>query len=117
MYRQLRKLAWIRARVGAVAESPYSIWVVLCLAIILRVVGLRNIYYGFTGELYRDLLVVHHFIAYGDWPLLGPMGSVGGYYFGPAYYYLLTPFVWLVNANPVGAVFASGFFSVLTIVF
>lgn len=116
MLRQyLREPSRIGAAIGTVVNSQYSIWAVLCLALILRVIGLRNIYYGFTGELYRDLLVVHHFIAYGDWPLLGPMGSVGGYYFGPAYYYLLAPFVWLANLNPIGAIVASGFFSVFTV--
>lgn len=111
-------LGWFQrmgASVFAVGNGRYSIGIVLCFAAFLRVGALHTIFYGFTGELYRDLLVVHHFISYGHWPLIGPMGSVGGYYFGPVYYYILAPFVWLMHFNPVGAVLASGVCSVATI--
>jgi len=49
------------------------------------------------------------------WPLLGPIASVGNFYFGPIYYYLITPFTWAFGFAPYGAVFTSTFFSLLEI--
>src|SRR3989344_800487 len=55
------------------------------------------------------------FLIVGQWPLLGPRASFGGFNFGAIYYYLIAPFVWLFNFNPIGAVAASVFFSILSI--
>lgn len=95
--------------------KKYGIWIVLLVALVLRVVALPHAFYGTTGELYRDMQVVHEFLAFGHWPLLGPVSSLGGFYFGPAYYYLLTPFIWVAQFSPIGAVAVSGFFSVAAI--
>lgn len=104
-----------RCEVWVVKSGPflkrYGIWIVLLVALVLRVAVLPHAFYGTTGELYRDMLVVHEFLVFGHWPLLGPVSSLGGFYFGPAYYYLLTPFVWAAHFSPIGAVAASGFFS------
>ena len=91
------------------------VWV-LGLAVVLRVLKLYNAYYGTTQELFRDLNVVYDFLANGKWPLLGPSASIGEFYFGAIYYYILTPFVYLFSYRPVGAVVSSTIFSLLSLI-
>jgi len=86
------------------------------LAVVLRVLKLCNAYYGTTQELFRDLNVVYDFLANGKWPLLGPSASIGEFYFGAIYYYILTPFVYVFSYRPVGAIVSSTVFSLLSLI-
>jgi len=98
------------------APSYYHLAVIVALGIFLRVVKITTAFYGATGEWFRDLIVVHNFLMLGQWPLLGPSSSLGGFYFGAVYYYILAPFVWLFSYASYGAMGAGVFFSVLSIV-
>ncbi|HYE22049.1 MAG TPA: glycosyltransferase family 39 protein, partial [Verrucomicrobiae bacterium] len=89
---------------------------IVLLAIILRVCKLRYAYYGTINELARDLNVVYDILVYHKIPLLGPSASLGGFYFGAFYYYLMVPFVWISNFFAWGAVALSGIFSVLQVI-
>jgi 4-amino-4-deoxy-L-arabinose transferase-like glycosyltransferase len=102
---------------GSVKQSfsRYGIYAILVLAAVLRFIKLRYVFYGPYGELYRDLNIVYDFVKLHHWPLLGPVASVGNFYFGPIYYYLITPFALAFGLAPYGAVFTSAFFSVLEV--
>jgi len=69
----------------------------------------------FLGDQGRDVLVMRHLIIDYDIPFLGPITSVGGFYLGPLYYYLMTPFLWLFNFNPVGPAYANAFIGIITL--
>jgi len=43
----------------------------------------------FLGDEGRDVLIVYN-ILHGKLTLLGPTASVGGFFLGPIYYYLVT---------------------------
>lgn len=60
----------------------------------------------FLGDQGRDALVMYRLIK-GDWPFIGPITSVGNFYLGPLYYYLMAPFLWLSGYNPVGPAIAT----------
>lgn len=96
--------------------SRFDIVLIALLAFGLRIVRFFTASYGVTGEVFRDMAVVYNFVFLHQWPLLGPSSSLGGFNFGAAYYYLLTPFVIMFNFAPYGATFASVFFSVLQVV-
>lgn len=93
----------------------YDIWIILAGAFLIRVGKLSHAYYGTTSELFRDLIVSYDFLVNKQIPLLGPSASLGAFNFGAVYYYLLAPFVWLFRFNPIGAVFTSTVFSVLSV--
>ncbi len=65
-------------------------------------------------ELYRDLAVAES-IDSGKLVELGPVSSLGDFHFGPAYYYLIFPFVKLLDFQPYSLAVASAFFMFLTI--
>lgn len=68
----------------------------------------------FLGDEGRDVIVVYN-ILHGNLTLLGPTASVGGFFLGPIYYYLMAPFLWLFNYNPAGPAAMVGLFGVATV--
>lgn len=52
----------------------------------------------------RDLLISHRMLDTFRPVLLGPQTSTGNMYLGPLYYYLITPWVFLFQGNPLGPV-------------
>lgn len=54
----------------------------------------------------HDLEMLLAFVRDGTVPLLGPPTSIGDFHHGAVYYYLLAPFAWLSDADPVAATLA-----------
>lgn len=72
----------------------------------------------FLGDEGRDALVLFNIFQNGKFTLLGPAASVGGFFLGPAYYYLIIPGFLISGMSPVGMaaeVAILGVFSVLII--
>lgn len=85
----------------------------LILAAFLRLYRIAD-YMTFLGDEGRDALVVYK-ILHGQFTLLGPTSSVGGFFLGPIYYYFSTPFLWLFNYNPVGTAVMVALFGTATV--
>ena len=73
---------------------------ILVLAAFLRLWTIGD-YMEFLGDEGRDAIIARG-ILHGDLTLLGPRSSAGDFFMGPFYYYLITPFLWIANYNPVG---------------
>lgn len=86
---------------------------IILLGLFLRVYKIKD-YIVFLGDEGRDVLVVYN-ILHGDLTLLGPTSSVGGFFLGPIYYYLMTPFLFLSNYDPVGPAIMVVLFGLATI--
>lgn len=69
----------------------------------------------FLGDQGRDALVMYRLLTQGDVPFIGPITSVGGFYLGPLYYYLMAPWLWLARFNPVGPAVATAVLGILTV--
>ena len=69
----------------------------------------------FLGDQGRDVLVMYRLLVQGDLPFIGPITSVGGFYLGPLYYYLMAPFLWLARFNPVGPAAATAVLGIITV--
>lgn len=86
---------------------------ILGLGLFLRIYKIKD-YIVFLGDEGRDALVVYN-ILQGDPTLLGPTSSVGGFFLGPIYYYMMAPFLWLFNYDPVGPAIMVVIIGVITI--
>ncbi len=79
--------------------------ILLLLAILIFAAYLRlnriGEYMTFLGDEGRDLLEVLKILS-GDLVFLGPRSSAADFYYGPIYFYLITPFLWLFHYDPVG---------------
>ncbi|MBI1919242.1 glycosyltransferase family 39 protein, partial [Candidatus Microgenomates bacterium] len=86
---------------------------ILLLAAFLRLYKISD-YMTFLGDEGRDVLIVKHLLE-GDLVGLGPTASVGGFFTGPIYYYLMAPFLWLFRLNPVGPAIMVALFGIATV--
>jgi len=91
-------------------------WLVVLIVLIALYLRLYNIshYMIFLGDEGRDALTSYS-ILHGDLTLLGPTSSVGGFFLGPVYYYMMAPFLWLFNYNPVGPSVMVALIGVITV--
>jgi 4-amino-4-deoxy-L-arabinose transferase-like glycosyltransferase len=92
----------------------YLIGSIFIVAAGLRLGFVTTAAYGPKDEIDRDLDVVWRLWHCHDFPLLGPPSILGGFSFGPAYYYIEALFVRLTNFERWGAVLAIAFFSLLS---
>ncbi|HWY79877.1 MAG TPA: glycosyltransferase family 39 protein [Candidatus Sulfotelmatobacter sp.] len=73
---------------------------ILFLAAFMRLYMISD-YMTFLGDEGRDVLVARD-ILQGHFTLLGPRASAGNFFTGPIYYYMMAPFLWLFQYDPVG---------------
>jgi 4-amino-4-deoxy-L-arabinose transferase-like glycosyltransferase len=95
-------------------------WGIILLLTILLVGGFLRLYriseyMTFLGDEGRDALVVKRMIVDHKFTLLGPTASVGGFFLGPIYYYMMAPFLWAWRLNPTGPAVMVALFGVATI--
>ncbi|MFI5265438.1 MAG: ArnT family glycosyltransferase [Candidatus Levyibacteriota bacterium] len=94
-------------------KENIPIILVLLLASFMRLYKISE-YLTFLGDEGRDVLVAIH-ILHGNFTLLGPTASVGGFFLGPIYYYMMAPFLFLFNYNPIGPAVMVALFGVATV--
>ncbi|KUK84165.1 MAG: transmembrane(s)proteins 7..25 [Microgenomates bacterium 39_6] len=63
----------------------------------------------FLDDQARDVLTAAQILKEGRIPFIGPMASIGNLYLGPFFYWLITPFLWLANFDPVGPILLVAF--------
>ena len=88
--------------------------VVLLTAVFFRFWQIRD-YVVFLGDEGRDMIVMRKIFTEGKLPFLGPTASVGGFYLGPAYYWMAAPFLYLARYDPVGPAFFVAAIGVATV--
>jgi 4-amino-4-deoxy-L-arabinose transferase-like glycosyltransferase len=87
--------------------------IILLLAAFMRLYHISD-YMTFLGDEGRDVLVAKGMLE-GNFTLLGPRSSAGNFFMGPAYYYMITPFLWLFHLDPVGPAVMVALFGVATV--
>lgn len=90
-------ISWVKSH----RLETFFIVGLLLLASFLRLYNIRNTVI-FLGDEGRDALAVKRIVVDLDPTLLGPTASVGGFYLGPVYYYMIAPFMLLFGMDPVG---------------
>lgn len=99
--------------------SSHRTAIILLLAIIFISLFFRlykiSDYMTFLGDEGRDAIVARDILR-GDLTLLGPRASAGDFFLGPAYYYMIAPFLLLSGYDPVGPAIMVALFGVATVV-
>ncbi len=85
--------------------------IILLIGFVFRVYRIDQLL-GFYYDQARDALVIWDLIHKGKLFLIGPTTGIAGIFRGPWYYWLITPFYFLGNGNPV---YPSVFLSITTI--
>lgn len=89
-------------------KSKFSLMVggTILVSIILRFVRFTDVaIFGHDNS--RDVIVLYKMFEYGEYIYVGPVFSVVWGYLSPIYYYLLAPFVFLLNFHPISVAVAS----------
>jgi len=89
--------------------------IIVLLSVFLRFKNLSGLQH-FTYDQARDALFIKRIIVDHKLRLIGTQSSIPGLYTPPMYYYLMTPFLFVFNLNPVGIDYATAFFGMLTVV-
>ncbi|HMS22615.1 MAG TPA: glycosyltransferase family 39 protein [Candidatus Levybacteria bacterium] len=84
--------------------------VIIICALYLRMGGVLTKSFAYTYDVGRDLIQVQKIVGEHKIPLIGQTTGLGGLYYGPWWYYILTPPFVISQGNPQGIVF----FMVLT---
>lgn len=93
----------------------FAIFLILVLtAIFFRFWKVKD-YVVFLGDEGRDMLVMRKMLAEKRPTFLGPTASVGGFYLGPIYYWMGTPFLFLWRYDPVGPSYMVATIGLLTV--
>lgn len=95
-------------------KSNKILLVILLIGVFFRTYAVVDRFeYAHDADLYswivKDILVDHHF------RLIGQQTSAAGVYIGPLFYYLLVPFFFLFNMDPIGALVFSVILGIFTI--
>jgi len=103
---------------GAVrrTEGFKKYWLIIVILFISAFFRLYKIgeYMEWLGDQGRDMIIIKDFLRNGNLFFIGPPTSIGNMYLGPYYYYLVAPFLWLFNYNPVGPSIFVALLGVLT---
>jgi len=92
----------------------FFLFLILILASFLRLYRIAD-YMVFLGDEGRDVLVVKRMIVDRKFTLLGPTASIAPFHLGPFYYYLMLPFLWIFNLDPVGPAVMVALFGIATV--
>lgn len=95
-------------------KSRFLLVVIILIASAFRLYRLSD-YMEFLGDQGRDLVIIRSFLKESNLFFIGPQTSIGNMYLGPYYYYLVAPFLFLANYNPVGPAFFIALTSIFTV--
>lgn len=79
-----------------------------------RIEGVINGSFAFTYDVGRDLLAVGDIVHLGKIPLIGQTTGLPGLFYGPWWYYILTPPFIMSSGNPVGMALFMGLIGITT---
>ncbi len=103
--------------IGKVLKQHWPLFIILFVAAVLRFWRLEELT-TFGGDQGYDFLIVKA-ITEGKFTLLGPKigpyNNIGNLYLGPAYYYLLAPWLILFKLDPLGPAIFTVLASLVTI--
>lgn len=95
--------------------KKYDIWFLVGFALLLRLLAFSNPSAVAYAEFFRDYFVVSGLIHGRMIVLLGPSSILGGFHFGPFYYYWLAIFTSITGGSAYGLILCSAVTSALSV--
>ena len=90
--------------------------VVILVGAYLRVQGVFTGSFAFTYDVGRDMLALWDITHLVDLPFIGPTTGLPGAFYGPWWYYLLSPFFALFGGDPSGVALIMSIVGIASIV-
>ena len=102
---------------GFFKKEYLLLYVIVLIGAFLRLQGIFTNSFAFTYDVGRDMLALWNIVYLHKIPLIGATTGLPGIFYGPWWYYLLTPFFIAVSGNPQGIAFVMSIIGVLSIIF
>lgn len=83
----------------------------------LRFFGVFTNSFAFTYDVGRDMLALWNIVYLHKIPLIGATTGLTGVFYGPWWYYFLTPFFFISSGDPQGVAFLMAAIGILSIIF
>ncbi len=107
----------MKKRINRFLKFEYGLlFVIVVIGAYLRFSGIFTNSFAFTYDVGRDLLVVWNIVYLHKVPLIGATTGLQGIFYGPWWYYFLTPFFVIFSGNPEGVAFSMALVGVFSIV-
>lgn len=90
---------------------------IIILGSLLRLEGVFTNSFAFTYDVGRDMLALWNIVYLHKLPLIGATTGLPGVFYGPWWYYFLTPFFFISSGNPQGIAFLMAVIGILSIIF
>lgn len=89
---------------------------IILLGVFLRLQGVFTNSFAFTYDVGRDMLALFNIVNFHKIPLIGATTGINGIFYGPWWYYMLTPFFVIFRGNPQGIALTMAIIGIVTIV-
>lgn len=100
-----------------ITKEYLFLYVIIILGAFLRLQGVFTNSFAFTFDVGRDMLALWNIAYMHKIPLIGVTTGLPGVFYGPWWYYLLTPFSLIFSGNPQGIALVMSLIGILSIVF
>src|SRR3972149_12110870 len=97
-------------------KETLILYLIILIGIFLRFQGVFSNSFAFTYDVGRDMLAVSDIASLNKIPLIGATTGLPGVFYGPWWYYMLTPFFIIFSGNPQGIAFVMALVGVITII-
>jgi hypothetical protein len=107
---------------GLLKKELLILYLIIFIGAFLRLQGVFTNSFAFTYDVGRDMLAVRDIVVNHKIPLIGAIvggnsaSDLPGIFYGPWWYYFLTPFFVLSSGNPQGIALAMALIGIVTIV-
>ncbi len=92
------------------------LYLVIIVGAFLRLWGVYTNSFAFTYDVGRDMLALWNIVHLHKLPLIGATTGLPGIFYGPWWYYLLTPFFIIFSGNPQGIAFLMALIGIASII-
>lgn len=92
------------------------LYLIVLVGAFLRFWGVFTNSFAFTYDVGRDMLALWNIVHLYKIPLIGATTGLSGIFYGPWWYYLLTPFFIVFSGNPQGIALVMSLIGILTII-
>jgi len=97
-------------------KETLILYLIILIGIFLRFQGVFSNSFAFTYDVGRDMLAIFDIANLNKIPLIGATTGLPGVFYGPWWYYMLTPFFIIFSGNPQGIAFVMALVGVITII-
>jgi hypothetical protein len=107
----------MKIKLSTFFKKEYLIlYAIVIIGSFLRLQGVFTNSFAFTYDVGRDMLALSNIIHLHKIPLIGATTGLPGIFYGPWWYYLLTPFFIIFSGNPRGIALTMSLVGITTII-